>query len=229
MWASCPASCLLSGCTSSQQHKANSSVNLRKNPFLCFPSRSVQYPSYNDCKNSEVSSSESIGGSIEFRFCNSRHHTKVSCARLWLQISAPCFNKATTDLTTVSKCCPCWLAWSVIPCTQVACFEIVSPSGDLITTETFSVVRQKYYRASTELFIDDIWRQGKLYWHGIIANVRTLHLSSTSSQTPTLPRARLDGGSHTSLTIPKAALQVTFLFKHVSYPHFQRQMRPLGI
>ena len=87
----------------------------------------------------------------------------------------------------------------------------------------------KNYRASTELFIDDIWRQGKLYWHGIIANVRTLHLSSTSSQTPTLPRARLDGGSHTSLTIPKAALQVTFLFEHVSYPHFQRQMRPLGI
>ena len=30
-----------------------------------------------------------------------------------------------------------------------------------ITTETFSVVRQKYYRASTELFIDDIWVQPK--------------------------------------------------------------------
>ena len=151
MWAACPASGLLSGCSSSQQHKANSSVNLRKNPFLCFPCRSVQYPSYNDCKNSEVSSSESIGGSIEFRFCNSRHHTKVSCARLWLQISAPCFNKATTDLTTVSKCCPCWLAWSVIPCTQVACFEIVSLSGNSIKTETFSSAVFRTYSVTFHL------------------------------------------------------------------------------
>ena len=90
--------------------------------------------------------------------------------------------------------------------------------------------RQLHDSAKLMIVINRVWScTQRLSPSSTIAHVRTLHLSSTSSQTPTLPRARLDGDSHTSLTIPKAALQVTFLFEHVSYPHFQRQMRPLGI
>ena len=110
LYASCPASCLFSCCASCLQHNLKFSVSVRKTPFLCLPRRRVQCPWYIDCKNRGVSSGAKLKGSVELRFCISRHQTKLSCAKLWQQISAPCLNQVTINLKTLPKLCLCWQA-----------------------------------------------------------------------------------------------------------------------